>query len=121
MRLIGRYDRTGKAAAVDIVLLKLALLLSPATRSQLPQTQLARVAIDLSSLAAASPRRFRAEITFAVNADADGAGFHVAFSDYKHGVHFHLLGALDFAVDLFGGGVELGADFVCAKFVENPA
>jgi hypothetical protein len=36
-----------------------------------------------------------------VDTDADGVGFHVAFSDYKHGVHFHLLGALDFAVDLF--------------------
>jgi len=30
--------------------------------------------------------RFGAEVTFAVNADADCAGFHVAFSDYKHGV-----------------------------------
>ena len=42
-----------------------------------------------------------AEIAFAVDTDAHGVGFHVALSDYKHGVHFHLLGALDFAVDLF--------------------
>jgi len=32
-----------------------------------------------------------------------------------------LLGALDFAVDLVGALVDLGADFVCAKFVENRA
>ena len=38
--------------------------------------------------------RFGAEIAFAVHADADGVGFHVALSDDKHGVHFHLLGAL---------------------------
>jgi hypothetical protein len=37
---------------------------------------------------------------FAVNADAYGVAFHIAFSNYEHGVPFHLLGALDFAVDL---------------------
>jgi hypothetical protein len=42
--------------------------------------------------------RFGAEIAFAVDPDADGVGFHVAFSDHEHGVHFHLFGALDFAV-----------------------
>ncbi len=41
--------------------------------------------------------RFCAEISFAVDADTDGVGFHVAFSDHEHSVHFHLLGALDFA------------------------
>lgn len=50
-----------------------------------------------------------------MNPDADGARFHVAFSDHEHGVHFHLLGALDLAVDFIGAGVELGADFVGAK------
>ena len=24
--------------------------------------------------------------------DADGVGFHLAFSDYEHGVNFHLFG-----------------------------
>jgi hypothetical protein len=28
-------------------------------------------------------------------AHADGVGFHVAFSDKEHDVHFYLLGALD--------------------------
>ena len=30
-----------------------------------------------------------------MNADADGARFHVAFADYEHGVDFRLLGTLD--------------------------
>jgi len=30
-----------------------------------------------------------------MDADADGVGFHVAFSDHEHGVHFHLLDVLD--------------------------
>jgi hypothetical protein len=34
---------------------------------------------------------FRTEIAFAVNADADGVGFHIALSDYEHGMDFHLL------------------------------
>jgi len=51
-----------------------------------------------------------------VNADADGAGAHVAFSDHEHGVNFRLFRALDFAIDLVGDGARLGADFVCAKF-----
>ena len=58
--------------------------------------------IDSKISAIASARGFGAEIAFAVNADADGVGFHVAFADHEHGVHFHLLGALDFAVDLVG-------------------
>jgi hypothetical protein len=37
-----------------------------------------------------------AEIAFAVDADADGVRFHVAFSNHKHGVDFHLLSPLDF-------------------------
>jgi hypothetical protein len=28
-------------------------------------------------------------------AHADRVGFHIAFSDHEHGMHFHLLGALD--------------------------
>ena len=32
--------------------------------------------------------------------DADRVSFHVALSDHEHGVDFHLLSALDFAVDL---------------------
>ena len=55
----------------------------------------------------------------AVNANAHGVSFHVAFSNDQHGVHFHLLGALDFAVDVLGALVDLAADFVCVKFVEN--
>ena len=35
-----------------------------------------------------------------MDADANGAGVHVAFSNHEHGVDFHLLGALDFAVDI---------------------
>ena len=46
--------------------------------------------------------RFRAQIAFAVNADANGVRFHVALSDDEHGVDLHLLGTLDFTVDLVG-------------------
>jgi hypothetical protein len=45
----------------------------------------------------------------------------VAFSDDKYRVHFDLFAALDFAVDVVGALVDLGADFVCVKFVENRA
>jgi hypothetical protein len=44
-----------------------------------------------------------------MNADADRVGFHVAFPDDEHGVNFHLLGALNFAVDLVGAFVDLRA------------
>jgi hypothetical protein len=56
--------------------------------------------------------RFGAEIAFAVDAHADGIGFHVAFADHEHGVHFHLFGALDLAVDLVGAVVEFRADLM---------
>jgi hypothetical protein len=39
--------------------------------------------------------RFDAAIAFAVDANADGVGVHVALSDHEHSVHFHLFGALD--------------------------
>jgi hypothetical protein len=62
-----------------------------------------------------------------MNADADRVGFHVAFSDHEHGVDFHLLGALDFAVDLVGAFVDFcglgqGSELtmkegVCGEFV----
>jgi hypothetical protein len=58
--------------------------------------------------------RFGAEVAFAVNADTHGVGFHVAFADYEHGVHFHLLGTLNFAVDLVGAFVDFRADLVSA-------
>jgi hypothetical protein len=43
-----------------------------------------------------------------MDADADGVGLHVAFSDHEHGVHFHLFCALDLAVDVVGE--KIGAD-----------
>ena len=46
--------------------------------------------------------------------DAHGIGIHVAFSDHKHGVNFHLLGALDFAVDLVAAVVHFCADLLGA-------
>lgn len=61
--------------------------------------------------------RFRAEIAFAVNADADGVRFHVAFSDHEHAMHFHLLGALDFAVDFVGAFVDFRAHLMSTQFV----
>ena len=39
--------------------------------------------------------RLGADIAFAVHANADGVRFHVALSDYEHGMNFHLLGVLD--------------------------
>ena len=44
-----------------------------------------------------------------MDADTYRVGFHVALSDDKHGVHFHLLGALDFAVDFIGALVDFCA------------
>src|SRR5947207_2699549 len=63
--------------------------------------------------------RFGAEIAFAVNADADGIGFHIAFSNHEHGMDFHLFGALNFAVDLVGAVVNFRADLVSAQFLQN--
>ena len=63
--------------------------------------------------------RFGAEISFAVNADADGIGFHIAFSNHEHGMDFHLFGALNFAVDLVGAVVNFRADLVSAQFLQN--
>jgi len=53
-----------------------------------------------------------------MDADADRVGFHVAVSNYKHSVHFHLFGALDFAVDVVDALVDLGADLIGTQFVE---
>jgi hypothetical protein len=55
---------------------------------------------------------FGAKIALAVNADAHGITFLVAFCDRERCAHFHLLGTLDFAADLIGALVDLGADFV---------
>jgi hypothetical protein len=63
--------------------------------------------------------RLRAEIAFAVHAKTHSVGFHVAVADNQHGVDFHLLGALDLAVNFVGRSVELGADFMRTKVVQN--
>ena len=63
-----------------------------------------------------SSRGLRAEVAFAVDADADGAGFHVAVADDEHGVDFHLLGVGDLRFDVVAAGVEFGADLVGAQF-----
>src|ERR1041385_7087837 len=60
--------------------------------------------------------RFRSDVPFAVETDADGAGFQVTRTDYEHGMHFRPLGALDFAVDLVVGVIAFGADHVGAEF-----
>ncbi len=52
-----------------------------------------------------------------MDADAHGVGFHVAFSDHEHGVHFHLFGALDFAVDVIVALVDLSAKLLRAQLV----
>src|SRR5438105_4478794 len=62
---------------------------------------------------------FRAEVAFAVDADADSTGFQVAAADDQHGVDFHLLGALDFAIDFVGGKIGLDSDFVRAEFGDD--
>ena len=79
-----------------------------------------------SSLGASLPNRlqdfgdrFGAQIALAVNADTYGIGFHIAFSNHEHGVHFHLFGAQDFAVDLIVAVVDLSADLMSAQFVQN--
>ena len=62
--------------------------------------------------------RFSTEISFAVDADADSVGVHVAFSDHKH-ANPHLFGALDFAVDLVGAVVNLRGDLMTAQLLES--
>ena len=54
-----------------------------------------------------------------MDADAHCIGLHVAFSDHEHGVHFHLLGVLDLAVDLIGAVVDFGPDLMSAQFLQN--
>jgi hypothetical protein len=49
---------------------------------------------------------FGAQIAFPMDADADRVGFQVAPSDYEHGVHCHLFGSLNFAVDLIETKVD---------------
>ena len=39
-------------------------------------------------------------MAFAINADADRVGFHVALSDHEHRMDVHLFRAVDFPVDL---------------------
>src|SRR5437899_2153563 len=46
-----------------------------------------------------------------------GVGFHVALADDKHGVDFHLLGALDFAVNVVAALVDLSANLMHAQLV----
>src|SRR5215469_18326791 len=65
------------------------------------------------------PPRLCTEIAFAMNTDADGVGVHVAFSNHKHGVYFHLLGPLDFAVDLVGACVDFCADLMSTQLPQN--
>src|SRR5438270_540660 len=62
---------------------------------------------------------FGAEISSAVNANAYGLSFHVALSDYEHGVNLYLLGALNFAVDIVGAVVEFCADLLTAQLLQN--
>ena len=62
-----------------------------------------------------------AKIAFAVDADTDSIGVHVAFSDHEHGVDFHLFGTLDFAVDLVAAVVEFCANLMSAQFFQNRA
>ena len=52
-----------------------------------------------------------------MDANTDRAGVHVALPDHEHGVDFHLLGALDLAVDLIGALVDLGADLMSAQLI----
>ena len=54
-----------------------------------------------------------------MNPDTNSVRFHVALADDKHGVDFHLFGALDFAVDLVGALVDFCADLVSAQFTQN--
>ena len=63
--------------------------------------------------------RSRAEISLAVDADANNVGFHVALSDHEHGVDFHLFRALDFAVDLVAAFVDFRAYLMSAQFLQN--
>src|SRR5262245_24924061 len=63
--------------------------------------------------------RLRAKISLAVNANAHSIGLDVALSNHKHGMHLHLFGPLDFAVDLIAAVVDFRADLMSAQFVQN--
>jgi hypothetical protein len=49
-----------------------------------------------------------------VNADADGVGVQIAFSDNEQSVHFHLFGPLNLAALL---ATNVGVDLVHGKTV----
>ena len=48
-----------------------------------------------------------------------GAGFEIAIPNHKHGLDFHLFGGGDFRLDVVAARLELGADFVRAKFGDD--
>jgi hypothetical protein len=55
--------------------------------------------IDFKISAMACARGFAPRLP-SLRRERDGIGFRVAFSDHEHGVHFHLLAALDLDVKL---------------------
>src|ERR1039458_1236262 len=61
--------------------------------------------------------RLGAQAAFAVDADADGVGGHIARADDQHGVYLGQLGLLDLAVDLVVAVIALGADHVGAQLL----
>src|SRR6267142_314045 len=62
---------------------------------------------------------FRADVAFAVDADADVAGFHVARADDEHGVDPGLLGVGDLRLDGVGTEIALATDEVRAQFADD--
>lgn len=62
------------------------------------------------------PLRFRALRAFAVEADTDGTGVHVAAADDEHGVDAQLLRVLNLPFDRAVAEVGAHADLLAAEF-----
>src|SRR3954468_18270052 len=67
------------------------------------------------------PTWLGAEVTFAMNANADCLGLHVPITDDEHGVDFHFFGVGDFRFDMIGARVEFSADLMGPELVEDGA
>ena len=54
-----------------------------------------------------------------MNADAHGICGQIPLPGHQHGMHFRLLGPLDFSIDLIIGIVALGANHIGAKLLHD--
>ena len=106
MRKSVRFSPSTAARLLSVERLGRRILALRLLRSTASVTGVCASLLDrLERSAITSLRGFRAEIAFAVDAEADGVGFHVAVADDEHGVDFHLLGVGDLRLHVIAAGV----------------